>query len=275
MDRCGCSGSVGQFSRQELQGLTARKRRTLFLVLALSRPILDAIQRPRDLPAAKARGEDLLSFRGKTVLVITAHPDDAEWWVGGTLAGLSGQGNRVILVLGTSGEQGANVPNLGAIREDEQQQAAKILGYTEVIFLRHPDRQLSQSTDFPQELKDLYRQVSPDAVITFDIANEGYIYHHEDHRAAGRAAWEAAKDQPNLAFYLFHSSAPNVLVNYAPVKEQKKEALTILQGYQPSDFWHSILKIFAGGENYGGRAVYSEVGVQWGELLRFTPRGAP
>ncbi len=179
------------------------------------------------------------------------------------------------MVLGTSGEQGANVPNLGAIREDEQQQAAKILGYTEVIFLRHPDRQLSQSVTYLQELRDLYRQVSPDAVITFDIANEGLIYHHEDHRAAGRAAWEAANDQPDLAFYLFHSSAPDVLVDYTPVKEQKKEALTILQGYQQPDIWHSILGIFSSGENYGGRAAYGEVGVQFGELLRFTRRGTP
>ena len=267
--------------------MTTRKRRRwiwwsiigffliLLLGLALARPILDAIQRPRDLASAKARGEELLASRGKTFLIITAHPDDAEWWVGGTLAGLAAKGNQVILVLGTSGEQGATVLNLGTIREDEQQQAAKILGYAGVIFLRHPDRQLSRSGTYLQELKDLYRQYSPDAVITFDIANEGLIYHHEDHRAAGRVAWEAANDQPDLAFYLFHSSAPDVLVDYTPVKQQKKEALTILQGYQPPGIWHSILGIFASGENYGGRAAYSEVGVQFGELLRFTTRGTP
>jgi LmbE family N-acetylglucosaminyl deacetylase len=267
--------------------LTTRKRRRwiwwiiigvfliLLLGLVLARPILDALQQPRDLPAAKARGEELLSSRGKTFLVITAHPDDAEWWAGGTLAGLTARGNRVILVLGTSGEQGANVPNLGAIREDEQQQAAKILGYADVIFLRHPDRQLSQSGTYLQELRDLYRQVSPDAVITFDLANEGLIYRHEDHRAAGRAAWDAAGDQPDLAFYLFHTSMPDVLVDYSAVKEQKKAALTILQSYQQPSFWHSILGIFSRGENYGGRAVYGDVGVQWGELLRFTRRGTP
>jgi LmbE family N-acetylglucosaminyl deacetylase len=267
--------------------LTATKRRrwiwwivigfllVLCLGLALARPILDAIQRPRDLPAAKVRGDKLLTARGKTFLVITAHPDDAEWWAGGTLAALAAEGNQVILVLGTSGEQGANVPNLGAIREDEQQQAAQILGYAGVIFLRHPDRQLSQSTTYLQELKDLYRQYTPDAVITFDIANEGFIYHHEDHRAAGRVAWEAAKDRPNMVFYLLHTSAPDVLVDYAPVKEQKREALTLLQGYQQSNLWHSILGIFSSGENYGDRATYSEVGVQFGELLRVTKRGTP
>jgi LmbE family N-acetylglucosaminyl deacetylase len=247
----------------------------LLLALALARPILNVLQRPRDLPSAKARGDELLASRGKTFLVITAHPDDAEWWAGGTLAGLAATGNRVILVLGTSGEQGANVPNLGVIREDEQQQAAKILGYAEVIFLRHPDRQLSQSAAYLPELKDLIRRISPNAVITFDVASEGWIYHHEDHRAAGRTAWEAASDRPDLAFYLFHTSAPDVLVDYTPVKEQKKEALTILQGYQPPSIWHSILGIFSSGENYGGRAVYGDVGVQWGELLRFTRRGTP
>jgi hypothetical protein len=78
-----------------------------------------------------------------------------------------------------------------------------------------------------------------------------------------------------IILLLHYTSAPDVLVDYTPVKEQKKEALTILQGYQPPDIWHSILGIFASGENYGGRAVYGEVGVQFGELLRFTARGTP
>ncbi len=43
----------------------------------------------------------------KTVLVIAPHPDDAEFYAGGTLALWAQQGNRIILVTVTNGDKGS------------------------------------------------------------------------------------------------------------------------------------------------------------------------
>ena len=74
------------------------------------------------------------------ILVITPHPDDAELCAGGTIAGWSATGKKVVLVACTRGEKGTSNPALTAsqlakIREQEQRAASKILGVNETVFL--------------------------------------------------------------------------------------------------------------------------------------------
>lgn len=247
----------------------------ILLALMVLQPFLNYLSRPADVAAAKRRGDALVRSHGKVFLVVTAHPDDAEWWAGGTLARLAREGNRVILVLGTSGEAGADVPDLGKIREERQKQAAKNIGYEEVIFLRHPDRRLGESKDYPGQVADIIKKVKPDAVFTFDLEREGYIYRHADHQAAGRAAWAAGEDMPGLTYYLFHTNAPDVLTDYASVREDKQRALAALSDYGQNPLWLRVLRPLMRfrisgrrSEFSGGQGVYAEVGVQYGELFR-------
>jgi LmbE family N-acetylglucosaminyl deacetylase len=77
-------------------------------------------------------------------LVITAHPDDAEFMAGGTIAKLVDLGLEVTLAVATSGDKGTRDINLrpqelAAIREAEQRAAAKVLGLHRVIFMGYPD----------------------------------------------------------------------------------------------------------------------------------------
>ena len=72
------------------------------------------------------------------VLVVTPHPDDAEFWCGGTVALWVNQGAEVHFVLCTDGGKGTSDPEvaseeLGARREAEQQQAAEILGVKALV----------------------------------------------------------------------------------------------------------------------------------------------
>jgi len=74
------------------------------------------------------------------VMVITAHPDDAEFTVGGTVAKWAREGKTVIYVICTDGSRGSNDPNvrpehLVASRRAEQEAAARILGVEEIVFL--------------------------------------------------------------------------------------------------------------------------------------------
>ncbi len=43
----------------------------------------------------------------KTILVIVPHPDDAEFYAGGTLAGFARSGDRLIIVTTTDGSKGS------------------------------------------------------------------------------------------------------------------------------------------------------------------------
>jgi LmbE family N-acetylglucosaminyl deacetylase len=77
-------------------------------------------------------------------MVIVAHPDDAEFLCGGTIAKLCAEGWEVSYLLTTSGDMGTrddkmSRSTLAAIREKEQVAAADTLGAKEVIFLRYPD----------------------------------------------------------------------------------------------------------------------------------------
>jgi LmbE family N-acetylglucosaminyl deacetylase len=95
-------------------------------------------------------------IQGKTVLVVVAHPDDAEAFCGGTLAKLAQAENRVILAISTNGDRGSHdtglcPTELVEIRRWEQHRAQEILGIRESIWLGYRDGQLSQSADFREQ----------------------------------------------------------------------------------------------------------------------------
>jgi len=128
------------------------------------------------------------------VMVVTAHPDDAEYGVAGTVARWVREGRSVIYVVCTSGDKGTSDPNvkpeeLARIREEEQLAVAKLLGVREVIFLRHPDQSLEDTPEFRKEIVRLIRMYKPETVVTSDPYRR-YIW-HRDHRIAGQVTLDA------------------------------------------------------------------------------------
>ena len=153
--------------------------------------------------------------RIRRALCIVAHPDDIEFYCAGTVAKLTQRGVVVGFLLATSGDKGTRDPELSAAdlaqtRETEQKAAAKVLGVTEVAFLRHPDAELVESLELRGEFVAAIRHVKPDLLLTFD-PTPGYRY-HPDHRIVGRcaldAAWPAARDRLSFpAFGAPHETA--------------------------------------------------------------------
>jgi LmbE family N-acetylglucosaminyl deacetylase len=142
-------------------------------------------------PAAPAR-----------VLSIHAHPDDQEFTVGGTLAKWSKAGSQIVTVCITSGGAGSNEhtppdmtrEKLVPIREEEQRQACRVLGISEVVYLGYEDGMLEPSLALRRDLTRLIRRYRPDAVVCGDPTMRffGAIYmNHPDHRAAADAALDA------------------------------------------------------------------------------------
>jgi len=127
-------------------------------------------------------------------LVVTPHPDDAEFGVGGNVAGWTRQGKDVVYVVATNGDKGTSdysvkPEELVKTREQEQLEAARTLGVREVVFLRHPDQSLEDTPEFRKELVRLIRMYRPEIVVTADPYRR-YIW-HRDHRITARVTLDA------------------------------------------------------------------------------------
>ena len=84
------------------------------------------------------------------VLVIAPHPDDEAIGCGGTICLHTDRGDHVAEVFLTSGEfalKDLTREKAWAIRENEAQESAGILGITSVTFLRRPDHYLSDGIE--------------------------------------------------------------------------------------------------------------------------------
>ena len=128
------------------------------------------------------------------VLVITPHPDDAEGGAGGTIARWARQGRKVVLVVCTNGDKGTSdrsmkPEDLARLREEEQRQAAAVLGISEVVFLRFPDQGLEDCSEFREKLVRQIRLHRPETVVTIDPYRR-YI-RHRDHFVCGRVTLDA------------------------------------------------------------------------------------
>ena len=128
------------------------------------------------------------------VLVVTPHPDDAEFGVAGTVAKWTRQGKQVVYVVCTNGNKGTSDPEmtpdeLAKIRQREQRAAAEILGVREVVFLENPDQGLEDTPEFRKQIVRMIRRYRPETVVTADPYRR-YIW-HRDHRITGQVTIDA------------------------------------------------------------------------------------
>jgi LmbE family N-acetylglucosaminyl deacetylase len=131
----------------------------------------------------------------RRVLAAYAHPDDAEFSFGGTVATWTSQGVDVVFVCATDGSAGLNEPGwtreaIAEIRQREQLDAAAILGVSEVVFLGYPDGYLQLSLELRRDLTRQVRRFRPDRIVTLDPSSHWvarrYI-NHPDHIVVGQA----------------------------------------------------------------------------------------
>jgi LmbE family N-acetylglucosaminyl deacetylase len=132
-------------------------------------------------------------------MVIVAHPDDPEFFCGGTIALWCANGTEIRYLILTNGNKGSDDPDmtpekLAAIRIKEQQAAADVLGVKQVIYFDEPDGELQHTRGLRQRVVSEIRRYKPEVVITLDPSRyffgDRYI-NHADHRAAGEVAIDA------------------------------------------------------------------------------------
>ena len=129
------------------------------------------------------------------ILVITAHPDDVDFGVAGSVARWTGEGVNVSYCVVTDGDAGgfdedfprADVP---ALRRAEQVDAARVVGVTDVTFLGYPDGRLETTIALRRDLSRVIRRVRPHRVVCQSPQRlwTRLFASHPDHLAAGEAA---------------------------------------------------------------------------------------
>lgn len=136
----------------------------------------------------------------KRILVFLAHPDDPEFFCGGSIARWIALGHEIHYALFTTGQRGNHNPDkneeeIGEIRKTEQRNAARVLGIKSVAFLGYLDGDLIPTLDMRREVVRIIRTVRPDVIVTCDPQNlfsGNNRINHPDHRAAGQAVVDAA-----------------------------------------------------------------------------------
>ena len=140
-------------------------------------------------------------------MVVVAHADDAEWGCAGTVARLCAEGWDVAYVICTDGSKGSDDPDMTVeklvkMREEEQREAARVLGLSRVFFLGYPDAYLESTLGLRKDISRAIRAHRPDVLICMNpvrnLDGAGYI-DHPDHFASGDAAmgavYPAARDR--------------------------------------------------------------------------------
>ncbi len=122
---------------------------------------------------------------------MSAHPDDADFYCGGTLARWIREGAEVRYVICTNAELGSDDPKtdpaaLAALRKEEQTAANRALGVLDTTYLGYPDTGLKPTDELRVEIARLIRMQKPHALVTFDPWLHYEI--HPDHTAAGLSA---------------------------------------------------------------------------------------
>ncbi len=168
------------------------------------------------------------------ILVVAAHPDDAEISVGGTMLLAARAGKRIGVVDLTRGELGTR----GSVddREQEARRATQLLGLSVRRNLGLPDGRIQVTLEAREALARILRELAPEVVLAHHLEDL-----HPDHAAAGRLAREAwylaglarlaeqdggapaARPRRLLVFMGHVAFEPTLVVDIGPVWEHKLE----------------------------------------------------
>jgi len=135
-------------------------------------------------------------------LCVVAHPDDMEFGAAAAVARWTGQGKQVVYCMLTSGEagiDGMHPDECGPVREAEQVESARIVGVSEVEFLRLSDGVLEYGVPLRRAITAVVRKHRPEIVITNNFRDTwgGRNLNQADHIAAGKATLDAVRDAGN------------------------------------------------------------------------------
>lgn len=224
--------------------------------------------------------------KGKSGLVITAHPGDFVWRAGGAIAQHHAKGYQMKILCLSYGERGesqwawkqagVSLEEVKAQRKAEAEAAAGILG-AEIEFFDAGDYPLHTTPAMLDRAIDVIRDLNPSFVLTHSLEDPYNVDHPEATRFAqeARIIAQAAghKPDPNRAYaappvFLFEphqpeqcNYKPNVILNIDDVWEIKRKAFEALPAQK--HLWDYYTRValnrgMQGGRNSGRPMTYGE-----------------
>ncbi|MGH9432473.1 MAG: PIG-L deacetylase family protein [Terriglobia bacterium] len=231
----------------------------------------------------------MTSHPSLTVLTVFAHPDDAEFLCGGTLACLAARGAAIHITSMTAGDCGSDrlpAARISRIRRAEAAKAAALIGASYVC-LGEKDLCIFYSRPPLQEVMEQVRRVKPDLVFTHPPAD--YMVDHEttsrlcqtacfgamapNFRTAARRCAPAIGAVPPLYYtepfggrdILGRESVPGLFVNIAETLEMKEKMIAC---HQSQRAWLSAQQEIADTSSMGRKMaarVGRMAGIEWAE----------
>lgn len=139
----------------------------------------------------------MMSYKGKIILVVAAHPDDEILGCGGTVAKLTQQGAAAYSIILGEGVTSRDEVRDRTKREEELSElkkqaieANKIVGVKEVMFCDFPDNMFDSVAllDVIKEIERLKKRIRPDIVFTHSAGDLNI-----DHRVTYNAVLTACR----------------------------------------------------------------------------------
>ena len=204
---------------------------------------------------AHAQQNRLETMHDKTVLIFTPHPDDEVFGVGGTIALLNRNHNKVIIAIYTNDDKGSQDPEmtrerLAQIRKHEEEASEAVLGTPKenIFWLGYEDGMLEYAPQphLVEQATEIIRRVRPDVLLTID-PGEWYVrWHKTDHRMAAMNTLDAVRAAefalyfpnqrlelglkpyrvPEMYFFYATDQEANYSVNIDDVMDRKVKAAT-------------------------------------------------
>jgi LmbE family N-acetylglucosaminyl deacetylase len=128
-------------------------------------------------------------------LAVSAHPDDIEFGLAGTVAVWADQGAEVTFCIVTDGSTGTQDKSLMGsglknLRREEAEAAARVLGAHEVVWLDRPDGYVEYTLDLRRDIAAVFRRTRPHRYVVMDpdpVIGDWFV-NHPDHRAVALAS---------------------------------------------------------------------------------------
>jgi LmbE family N-acetylglucosaminyl deacetylase len=219
--------------------------------------------------------EPVEQWKGKTILLIGAHPDD-DYHSMGTLGMLNANGNTVYILILTTGNVGTQDPDLGMmdlalIRKQEEQAALATMGIPtdHYINLGYDDGMLEYENkkEVVAKLVRMIRKIKPDVLFSFDPGKGSQRWHKADHRASSYLSADAARaamwplmfqgqitveglDAHTIPEYMLYDSAEEDVNTWVDIKDWEELKVEAMMKY--------VSQFSSGWSDYNGPEISAQ-----------------
>ncbi len=199
--------------------------------------------------------------------MVTAHPDDSEFYIGASATILHRQGAIMHHIVVTDGDKGyypfEEADENRATRRAEQDKASGTWG-AKPVYLSFPDGRLRNTSEVREAIWKEIQAFKPDFVLSFDGLFPPRMS-HQDHRRSGDAVEDVLKEKGWEGWLMrFSTGSPNFVIDISDTWETKKDLLAIHKSQFYGDRLEGIINLVESRAERDGE----KIGAAYGEGFR-------